>query len=121
MKPRRRVSARERDFTAKVDDLMEAAIAKSIDTPESLLDGDINRNCKRDSNSHSRNLICFVEYIPHLHDCFDLDLYLLVEVSLSRLLRVSCAITPPQSQRELVDIEIGSKVAKASSGQCFGE
>ncbi|RVW75930.1 Retrovirus-related Pol polyprotein from transposon TNT 1-94 [Vitis vinifera] len=39
----------------KVDDLAEAA--KSVHTLESLLDSDIRKNCEKDSNSHSRNLV----------------------------------------------------------------
>ncbi|RVX07678.1 Accelerated cell death 11 [Vitis vinifera] len=44
-----------RSFSAKVDDLAEAA--KSVHTLESLLDSDIRKNCEKDSNSHSRNLV----------------------------------------------------------------
>ncbi|XP_034700386.1 accelerated cell death 11-like [Vitis riparia] len=45
----------EKEFSAKVDDLAEAA--KSVHTLESLLDSDIRKNCEKDSNSHSRNLV----------------------------------------------------------------
>uniref|UniRef100_A0A5B7BXF7 Putative glycolipid transfer protein domain-containing protein 2-like n=1 Tax=Davidia involucrata TaxID=16924 RepID=A0A5B7BXF7_DAVIN len=59
----------EKEFTAKVDDLMEAA--KSIDTLESLIDRDINQNCERDSNSHSRNLVRVKRSVDMLRIMFE--------------------------------------------------